>query len=356
MALFIPSIGNHTMGESLIEYVSQRVHPDIREGSWLQIDVVGSIKRNPPAKIASFEKSGRPFNFQRPTATITNSTTIQLNCFPSKSYVQHYASVVATYLKLVGKDSTIVRPIFPDELDTLGALLKSNIDALGQVDVVIIGEAYRLAKFASGPWQGERGSETDLFVWQKFQSAKDKTIALLGFKENIWGETGGCIIRVLRQKVGVKCVLYIGTAGALHSSYTPNEWIVTGDKSLVEGRHVTWRNPLSDAIKLSKRVANGTAITVPSPLCETLGWLHECQANYDWVDCEVGYMAEAANDVGVEFGYLHIVTDNLSRKFVQNLSNEDSENVMSKRKPLYREMEVVIESLISCWDTVDTRP
>jgi hypothetical protein len=356
MALFIPSIDNHTMGESLTKYVSQRVHPAVREGSWLQIYVVGSIKRNPPAKVASFEKSGRPFNFQRPTATVTGPRTIQLNCFPSKSYVWHYASVVATYLKLVGKDPTIVRPIYPEESDTYKVLSHSNIDALGQADMVIMGEVYKLTKFASGPWQGGRGSETNLFVWQKFQSAKGKTIALLGFNENIWGETGGCAIRVLREKVGAKRVLYIGTAGALHPAYAPNEWIATGEESLVEGRHVAWRNPLVDAIKLSERVAKGPAITVPSPLCETHPWLNEWQANYGWVDCEVGYMAEAANDVGVEFGYLHVVTDNLSRTFVHNLSNEDSEEVVTKRKPLYQEMEVIIESFISCWDTLDTRP
>lgn len=349
-ALYVADMDSHTMRMSLLRYVTQKVHPDIRDGSWSQINIVGSLQRNAPARIASFEHHARSFNFQRPTITITDPRTVQLNCFPSRSYVQHYASVVATYLSLTGRDPTIVRAILPTESDTLRVLLQSNIEMLGLVDIVVVGEVYKLKKFVTDTWQGEGSSLRDLFRWQKFLSPKGRTIALLGCLENVWGEAGGCLVRVLQQLAGVKCVLYVGKVGALHPNYAPNEWIATGTQTSVEDKSITWRSPLDNTMLLSNQVVQGSHITVPSLLCETQTWLRKWEATCAWVDCEVGYMAEAAKDVGAEFGYLHIVSDNLKSVYPEDLSNEDLAVVMSKRKLLYQEIELILESLFARWD------
>jgi hypothetical protein len=160
---------------------------------------------------------------------------------------------------------------------------------------------------------------------------------------------------VLQQQVGVKCVLYVGKAGALHPDHAPNEWIAAGNQSLVEGQSVTWCNPLGDAMTVSTRIIQGPHITVSSPLCETQTWLRRWEATCAWVDCEVGHMGQAANDVGAEFGFLHIVSDNLSRVYPEDLSTEDLEVVVSKRKRLYREIELILDSLFARWDPLDIK-
>ena len=99
LELLIPTVDSHVMGKTLEIYIKQRIHQSITQGGWSQLTVRGILRRPPSATTASWEKRNRLFDFQRPTATEIDSTTIQLNCFPSKSYVQHYASVVATFPK-----------------------------------------------------------------------------------------------------------------------------------------------------------------------------------------------------------------------------------------------------------------
>lgn len=350
LELFYPTPESHVMGKSLERYIKQRIHQDVAQGKWTRILIVGSIRRPPKATVASWEKSNRPLDFQRPTATVIDATTIQLNCVPSKSYIQHYASVVATYLSMAGKDPGPVRPIPPADSDLFECLLRSNLPGLGPVDIVILGHDYRLSSLTDQKWPLPESSEHDLFLWQKFQSRKGKTVALLGCKESVWGETCGFILRVLQRSSAVKCVLYVSKAGALSRDYRPNEWIATGDESVLGTEHVSWNNALRDSLNMSKKVATGKHVTVPSPLCETRGWLREWRKTCAWVDCETGHMAKAANELGLEFGYLHIVSDNLDNQYEDDLSNEDTEAVSSQRAVLYQDIVLILESFTTSWD------
>lgn len=62
-------------------------------------------------------------------------------------------------------------------------------------------------------------------------------------------------------------------------------------------------------------------------------------------------MAQAAKDVRVKFGYLHVVSDNLVEEGGENLSNENREAIYSKRELLYREIENILRKFIAAWGT-----
>jgi len=46
-------------------------------------------------------------------------------------------------------------------------------------------------------------------------------------------------------------------------------------------------------------------------------------------------MAEKANDEGIGFSFLHIISDNISTGHRENLSNERDEKIIQKRSVLY---------------------
>ena len=62
------------------------------------------------------------------------------------------------------------------------------------------------------------------------------------------------------------------------------------------------------------------------------------QDKYDFVDPEIGHMAKAANENGISFGYLHIISDNLNKNYKEDLSNEREGSVIEKRKKLIGEI------------------
>lgn len=260
----------------------------------------------------------------------------------------HYASTVATYLSLCGRDPGIVHLSFPEPEHTIRLIRESNLRTTGQIDLAIIGNIDNLTGLAglTDHWQGVDGSENGMFRWQNLTSSKSQTFALIGCLEQLWGDTGEHVLRALVTYLNVKCVIYIAKCGSLSREYAPNEWIATGSQAVFEGDVIQWSSPLDSALDVSKKVARGPIVTVPTPLCETRDWLSEWSPKATWVDCEVGFMAKAAVELGVEFGYLHVVSDNLCEIGGENLSNEDSDIVLRKRKILYDEMLKILDVLI----------
>ena len=53
---------------------------------------------------------------------------------------------------------------------------------------------------------------------------------------------------------------------------------------------------------------------------------------YDWVDPEIGHMAKTSVEGGTQFRYLHIISDNLARKYLYDLSDERSTGVIHRRR------------------------
>ncbi|KAK2006009.1 hypothetical protein LZ32DRAFT_652025 [Colletotrichum eremochloae] len=353
MEAIISSLHNpkeHTMGEALHTYVFQRIHQEIQRNDWREIRVIGSLQRNPPAVKAVWEthRPARPFNFQRPTVLFTDDGTLELHCFPSRSFVEHYKMVVAIYLALRGS-RCILSAISPPLSEPLRIFRQSRLSQLGPADIAIFGDVDCLSKLPPGQWWKVNRTADDLFAWQKYCSSTGKTIALLGCKEGFWGEAGSAIIYALKEMSQIECAVYVGKVGALNGEYTPNEWIATGNEAYLGNRScsVKWRNPLESSIRDHRGIATGKLVTVSSPLYETHGWLQQWDKTATWVDCDTGHMAVAAEETKVQFGYLHIVSDCLAAKYKDNLSNEDDDSVKERRQTLYRRIEDIITTFVS---------
>jgi hypothetical protein len=216
---------------------------------------------------------------------------------------------------------------------------------MGHADIAIIGDVDYLSSLCSAPWQGGSESEDGLFRWSKFESCSGKVVALVGCVEKIWGDAGGHLIRALRALSGVGCVIYVAKAGSLAKEYSANEMIATGEHAFLGEESIFWESPLETALSASTKVARGSIVTVSTLLCETQQWLHHWNPKVQWVDCEVAYMAKSAVEEGIHFGYLHIISDNLHCMGGEDLSNEESDKVLAKRKILYEDITRIIYCL-----------
>lgn len=96
----------HTMGlDSLLRYLQLKVHHLAQEQDWDAIRVIGDYDRT--AVVSRFEKTGKLFNIERPTATVRGRELI-VRAFPGADYVQHYALIIATFLAMTGRPADIV--------------------------------------------------------------------------------------------------------------------------------------------------------------------------------------------------------------------------------------------------------
>lgn len=305
----IASVKTHTMGQSLSEYLRMKVHPLIRDNDWSQIIVNGEHQRDPSmVHVSSIEKKDKPFNWQRPTVSVIDSKTLQLHCFPGVDYVQHYASISATYLSLKSGQQDIVRYTLPSQQECLEPLLNSNLAEMGAVDIIVVGYVHGLERWTRGPWEGS--SSNKLFSWKKTTSRRGYRIAFLGCRVSFWGDVAGNMVRVLQKLNGARCILYVGKLGSLRAEHVPNHWLATGCQSVVRGELVSWANPLEPQLEHYPKIAYGTHCTLGSVIEETKDWLLAAEKQYDFVDPEIGHMAKASLEGGTQFGYLHIISDN----------------------------------------------
>lgn len=265
--------------------------------------------------------------------------------------MQHTASVIATFLQLEGRDPNIVEIDQLEDDSLLRIFRESSLADIEPTDLVIIGQVHQLAGLQPGRWWDTGNFPEDLFRWHTFLSPTARKITLLGCREGLWGESTATVARVLRERAGASCIIYIGKVGALDAKYTPNEWIATGQEATVGREVISWNGLFQDTGKAWTTVAAGTQFTVASPLCETKSWFHEHRERYDWVDCETGHLAKATQELGMQFGYLHLVSDNLDGTHDEDLSNEDdSVLILKKRDALYRDIEGIINKFLASWD------
>ncbi len=99
------------------------------------------------------------------------------------------------------------------------------------------------------------------------------------------------------------------------------------------GQTVQWVNLFSESKAMN--VIEGAHITLPSVLQETITWRTSNIGKYAFVDPEIGNLATGILSNGARFSYLHIVSDNLARRFNEDLSNERSGSIPQKRVKLY---------------------
>ncbi|KAK6591810.1 hypothetical protein H4I96_12087 [Botrytis cinerea] len=332
------------MGSSLLRYLKMKIHSDIYNREWASITIKGSHLRSTPGRISTNEKTGKLFNWQRPTTVFGSRQDIELHCFPGREYAYHYASIVATYLSLQGRDPSVVSYIEPSPEDCIVPILTSNLQKLGPVDVVVLGYVHGLTGL-TGPGHWEYGdAHNELFAWKTQRMPNGANVAFLGCRVSFWGDIAGNLVRALQQLCQVKYVLYIGKLGSLKSEHIPNSVLATGNTTSVNGANVEWHNPLADILNEDPCVIQGRHKTLPSVLDETKKWLADHIGEFDWVDPEIGHMALASIAGGTEFGYLHIVSDNLAKKFCYDLSNERLHQVLDDRKAIVTKIESRLET------------
>jgi hypothetical protein len=315
----------HTMGASLLRYLRLKIHPGILAGTAGPLTVIGSYDRS--GGISDEEKPGKRFNFKRPTL-FPSLTGFELRCFPGQDYVVHFSNVVASYWVNTGPPRMVTHLIPTDEI-CFQALRRSFPNEFPTVQTVIMGYVEGLQFLSADEiWRGEGD-----FLW-KLCLLPSGSAALLGCKHTYWGEIAGRIVKLLAER-GVKRVIYSGKLGTLNAACVPNTSLATGSASILpDGRIVRWEN-LFRRVN-AQEVFQGLHITVPSVLQETTSWKNALDPEVTFVDPEIGHMASAAQQSNIQFSYLHIVSDNLSRQFPYDLSNERLEKVLTDRTRSYR--------------------
>lgn len=333
------------MGTSLPRYLGMKVHQTVLERAYEGITVVGTYRRSHPSIVFQGEKQDKPFNWQRPTARVANNH-LYIECFPGYDHVEHYAEIVATYLgirqrqgdKLTLPSRVCFKPSSCS--DTQNALKATNIRELPEgVDTVVLGLVHRLEQLTSPVnWAGD-----DCLAWavRQFNGRK---VAFVGFRPSFWGDIAGEVVHYLASRCGVREVLYFGKLGSVRKGVRPNTWLATGERSYVRGQLVEWENVLGNTVaRLAGHYAVvGSHMTLRSVLHETKDWLATLPSSVDFVDPEVGMMAQAAIKSGIRFGYLHIISDNVAEKYDEDLSNERLRNVLMRRSKLYEAVQNVL--------------
>ena len=318
---------DHTMGISLKKYLEIKIPSTLSNLNYNRVVVRGNFERS--KGLSSKEKRDKLFNYMRPSAYIQKDIAY-VNCYPGIDYVFHYGNIIKSYFKL--KNISIkVEHRLPTDVECWRAIIESELQNVPIVHTVIMGYVEGL-QFISGDnkWNGSGN-----FLWKRTKTKSGDAI-LLGCKHTYWGEIAGRIVAFLLQS-GVKRIIYSGKLGTLNSVLEPNKVIATGNNStLPNGKKIIWEN-IFDKIN-DNQVIHGNHITVPSVLQETKIWLSKSKNDFDFVDPEIGHMANAASINKGEFSYFHIVSDNLSAKYDYDLSNERKIEVLNNRKILFRKI------------------
>ncbi len=328
MVLADPS--QHTMGDSLLNYVTTRTHEFVDELTYNSVRVLGLYDRGKAA--SRKEKRDKPENWQRPTAELV-SGELRICCFPGQAYVFHYASLIATYLALTGRDPTRVYFTVPSDRECERAVNDSGYSALEPTDVVVIGSG--ITHLAS------LGKARDYGTFCAVQERRGAIgVTWLMIKHSFWGDIAHWVGAALAKR-GFKLAVFIGKLGSLDPAHAPNETLATGSQSTIEERIVAWDNIFADLA--GPNIVQGAHVTIPSVLQETVAWRRSTAGRYMFVDPEVGHLARGVVSNGARFSYLHIVSDNLARRFSEDLSNERSGEVPQKRVRLYQAISRILQ-------------
>ncbi|WP_228456249.1 hypothetical protein [Streptomyces durbertensis] len=307
--------------DSLLRYLQIKVHHLIQEQDWESIRVVGAYDRS--AVVSRYEKTGKLFNVERPTATV-HGRELVIKAFPGADYVQHYALIIATYLAMTGRPADAVTYQPPGHAECRAAVEELNLELNG--DLVLVGWGLQHLAPKGGVWTRGPG-----YAWQRAEVAGHRVV-YLGFLHSIWGDVAGRVVARLAT-LGARDVVYVGKVGALDPAIEPNMWLATGNESLVRGALVTWDDFFGDFAANQVDVQAGLHVTSSSILLENRDWLAK-HSEYAFVDPEIGPMGEAARQMGIRFGYLHVISNNLARHYPADLSNERHGEVLRRRASL----------------------
>jgi hypothetical protein len=321
----------HTMSrDRLLRYLQIKVHHLIQNETWDSIRVVGGYDR--AAVVSRYEKTGKLFNIQRPTATV-HGRDLVVRAFPGADYVQHYALIIATYLAMTDRPADTVTYQPPGQELCRTALDALDLDLDGEL--VIVGWGLQRLAPKNGVWTRGPG-----YAWQRAEVA-GRRLVYLGFLHSIWGDVAGQVVARL-AKLGAGDVIYVGKVGSLTPGIEPNTWLATGTTSLVRGALVSWDDFFGDYASAQGGVQTGLHVSSPSILLENRDWLAQHSPSYAFVDPEIGPMGAAARQAGIRFGYLHVISNNLAAHYPADLSNERHNDVLRRRAVLIDRIRAII--------------
>lgn len=317
------------MGASLVRYLELKVHSLVQQHDWQAIHVVGRYDRT--CVVSEIEKADKMFNWQRPTAEVAGNE-LKINCFPGRDYVQHYALIIATYLAIKGR--------FRDQVFFELPPVEASSGILGRLDIaprldtaVVVGWGIEQLAGADG-W-----TANDNYLWKRVVT-NGGSVLYVGFLHSIWGDVAGSVVTRLAE-LGARRVLYVGKVGTLDESVRPNTMLASGNESLVDGIRERWSDFFHDDIKREAGVLSGLHVTSRSTLLESHDWL-DLHRDYAFVDPEIGPMGRAARVAGIPFGYLHVISNNLSRSYSDDLSNERKPQIVIRRHELLERAHTII--------------
>ncbi|WP_433683365.1 hypothetical protein [Nocardia sp. CA-119907] len=321
------------MGEQLHRYVLPKV-PELDLSDVQAIKVYGS----PSLALLLNAKplDTKLFNWRRPEFIRLGSF---LHCVtsPGRDYTWHYAKLIATAGLIRGEQ----RPVLltqPKRYEMDWFIDRWLPHSLPDADVVVFGYVQQLfGREAEGvPWNHCHG-----FGWKHIDVA-GASVLLLGCEFSYWGDLAGSLTAAILRREITSWVLYVGKLGSLDPSLAPNQWLATGQSSVVDGVPFTWRGRLQYVRPTGRMLRDICHVTMPSVIDETREWAVEASQSCQVVDPEIGQMGRAAVKAGASFDYLHLVTDNLVKDFDQGLYDERSKHVASQRKSLLLEAEQMI--------------
>ncbi|MGH3628645.1 MAG: hypothetical protein ACRDRL_14575 [Sciscionella sp.] len=320
----------HTMSvSSLCRYLEIKVHHLIQDHDWARIRVIGDYDRD--CVVSANEKNNKLFNWQRPTAEVQGDDLV-IKCFPGLDYVHHYALIIATYLNMVGRSRGQVGYELPSESRCERAVDRLDIDPSAD-HLVVLG--WGLGHFVHGrPWIQGHG-----YAWQRAE-LEGRRVLYLGYLHSIWGDVANRVVSRLAA-LGARRVVYVGKVGSLDPHIAPNTCLATGSSSVLDDRRIGWRDFFGDLAADQPDVRFGLHVTSPSILLEDTTWLAG-QHGARFVDPEIGHMGRAAQAADIEFGYLHVISNNLARTYPVDLSNERLSAVVEPRVLLLDRIHEVI--------------
>lgn len=324
-------VAGHTMGRgSLLRYLKLKVHHLAQDQEWDSIRVVGDYDRT--AVISRYEKTGKMFNAERPTATAYGRDLV-VRAFPGGDYVQHYALILATYLAMTSRPADIVTYQPPGREHCRAAFDALDLPLDG--DLVVVGWGLQHLAPKDGVWTRGPG-----YAWQRSE-VSGRRVVHLGFLHSVWGDVAGRVVARLAE-LGAGDVVYVGKVGSLDPGIEPNTWLATGGTSLLRGSLVSWDDFFGDFAAAQEGVRSGLHVSSPSVLLEDRDWLARHSPSYAFVDPEIGPMGAAAAQAGIIFGYLHVISNNLAAHYPADLSNERHEHVLRRRAVLIDRIRTII--------------
>lgn len=327
----------HSMGQALGRYVSIKMHHLIRinHECFSRVRVIGNYDRS--IHVSKDEKTGKLFNSKRPTAFL-DGDILYLCCFPGHDYVRHYANLVVTYFQSI-EEQKLVSYICASNAGVERAFESTNLSQMPDSDIILYGNIERLGLFEEKEFEGDGD-----FLWKEGKIGSHRVV-LLGCKFSVWGDAGYSLIHSIAKEHPFKAFIYVGKLGSLDSSIIPNQCLATGSKSFIGTDFFEWRNIFQDVVKERENVVVGNHVTCPSVIDETKEVVQGFQKLGVFIDPEIGYMAKACIELEKEFSYLHIVSDNVVKSSIENLSNERDLDIREKRKKLFLEVGEIIKKV-----------